>query len=63
MAVFELVQANVPPAGLLIKLDAATNPVLHTTTLAGAVIVGFGFTVKVTVVHAEHPAGVVPQTV
>jgi len=45
--VFELVQENVPPAGVLVKLVAATDPLLQTEIFAGTETVGEGFTVIV----------------
>ncbi len=45
----ELVQVKVPPVGVLVKLVAATTPVLQTVTLAGTVAVGIGLTVMVKV--------------
>jgi len=47
MAVFELVQAKEPPAGLLMKFVAATGLFLHTVMLAGTLTVGTGLTVMV----------------
>ena len=41
------VQLNVEPAGLLVKLDAATVAPAQTVMLAGTVVVGLGFTVIV----------------
>jgi hypothetical protein len=40
IAVLEFVQAKVPPAGVLIKLVAATAPLLVTVMFAGTVTVG-----------------------
>jgi len=45
IAVFELVHENVPPAGVLVKLEAVTEPLLHTVISAGTVTLGEGFTV------------------
>jgi len=45
IAVFELVHENVPPAGVLVKLEAVTEPLLHTVMPAGTVTLGEGFTV------------------
>jgi hypothetical protein len=45
MAAFELVQANVPPAGVLTKADAGTLLPLQTVMFAGTVTVGVGLTV------------------
>jgi len=47
IAVFELVHENVPPAGVLVKLEAVTEPLLHTVMSAGTVTPGEGFTVMV----------------
>ena len=47
IAVLLLVHANVPPAGVLVKLVAATLPLLHTVMFAGTVTVGVGSTVIV----------------
>jgi hypothetical protein len=52
IAVFELVQAYVAPAGVLVKLWAATEVPAHCETFAGAVITGTAFTT--TVVVDEH---------
>ena len=62
IAVFELVQAKVPPAGLLTKFVAATLPLLQITILVGTVTVGKGLTVTVTVAEPVHPEAV-PVTV
>jgi hypothetical protein len=43
----ELVHVNVPPAGVLVKADAGTLPLLHTEMFAGTVTVGVGLTVIV----------------
>ena len=43
----ELVQVNVPPAGVLIKFAAGTEAPLQTVMLAGTVAVGKGLTVIV----------------
>jgi hypothetical protein len=45
MAAFELVQVNVPPAGVLTKADVGTLPPLQTVMFAGTVTVGVGLTV------------------
>jgi hypothetical protein len=42
-----LVHANVPPAGVLVKAEAATLPPLQTMMFAGTVTVGVGLTVMV----------------
>src|ERR1041385_1712259 len=56
--VFEFVQVNVAPAGLLANVFAATVAPAQTVTLDSATTVGSGFTVTVTV-----PAGPVhPDT-
>ena len=47
MSVLELVHVKVPPDGVLVKVVAATVPVLHTVMFAGTVTVGVGFTVMV----------------
>jgi hypothetical protein len=47
IAVLELVQANVPPAGVLVKAEAATEVPAHAVMLAGTVTVGVGLTVMV----------------
>jgi len=47
IAVLEFVQENVPPAGVLVKLVAATVPLLQTVRFDGTVAVGDGFTVMV----------------
>lgn len=52
----ELVQSKVPPAGVLVKLAAATVPPLQMLVLAGTVVVGAGFTVTVdTAVPVQPP--------
>ncbi len=43
----ELVQANVAPAGVLVKLVAATEALLQTVMFAGTATVGVGLTVIV----------------
>jgi hypothetical protein len=43
----EFVQVNVPPAGVLVKVDAGTEAPLQTVILAGTRTVGVGFTVIV----------------
>lgn len=53
--VTEFVHANVAPAGVLVKLDAATELPLHAVTFEGAVIVGIGLIVTVTVELLEQP--------
>ena len=50
-----LVQLNVAPAGVLVKLMAGTNCVLHRLLFASAVITGTGFTVTVTVAEPIQP--------
>jgi len=47
IAVLVLAHAIVAPAGVLTKFVAATDPLLHTTILAGTVTLGVGFTVIV----------------
>ena len=47
MAVFELVQVTVPPAGVVANALAGTDAPVHTPKLAGTVTVGVGFTVTV----------------
>jgi len=51
MAVFELDQANVPPAGILPKVVAAIDPLLHTTISEGTIAIGVGFIVIVLVLE------------
>lgn len=45
--VLELVQAKLPPAGVLLKVVAAILVPLHTVVLDGTLKVGTGFTVMV----------------
>ncbi len=45
MLVLVLVQVKVPPAGVLVKVAAATVAPTHTETLAGTVTTGNGLTV------------------
>jgi hypothetical protein len=45
MFVFEFVQANVPPTGVLTKVVAPTVPLLQTEMFPGTVTIGVGFTV------------------
>ena len=47
IAVLELVHVKVPPEGVLVKLVAATVPLLQTEILAGTVTEGVGLTVMV----------------
>ena len=47
IAVFEFVQLNVAPEGVLVKEEAATVPPLQIVMFAGTVTVGVGFTVIV----------------
>jgi len=47
IAVLEFVQAKIPPAGLLLKLVAGTEPLLQTLILAGTETTGVGLTVIV----------------
>jgi hypothetical protein len=47
IAVFELVHANVPPVGVLVKLLAETEAPAHIVILAGTATTGVGFTVIV----------------
>lgn len=63
MAVFELVQAKVPPAGVLVNAVAATVPLAQTTTFAGTVTVGTTGSVTVDVAVAVHPLKSVTVTV
>jgi len=56
IAVLELVQTNVPPAGVLINAVVAIAPLLQTTIFAGTVTVGVGLIVMVFVAIADvHP--------
>jgi hypothetical protein len=47
MAVLLFVQVNVAPAGVLVKVLAATSAPAQTVGLTGTVTVGSGFTVMV----------------
>jgi len=58
----ELVQVNVPPAGVLVNVLAATVAPLQIELFAGTVVVGVGFTVTVATAVPEHPP-FVPVTV
>lgn len=55
----ELVQAKVPPAGLLVNADAVTFPPLQTVILAGTVTVGTAFTVMFSVSVFPQAPGIV----
>lgn len=58
IAVFEFVHVNVAPAGMLLKLVAATVPLAQSVILAGTLAVGNGFTVMVYVEEGPvHDAG------
>ena len=52
IVVFELVQVNVPPAGVVTKLVCPTRPPLHVTMFKGTVTIGVGLTVMENVLVA-----------
>jgi hypothetical protein len=58
IAVLELVQLNVAPAGVLAKVLAATAVPAHTAIFVSAVTVGTGFTVSVVTEVQVAPATV-----
>ena len=62
IAVLLLLQLNVTPAGVPVRVLAATATPLHQVWFASAVAVGIGYTVTVTLVVPEHPNAVVPVT-
>ena len=55
IAVFEFVQVNVPPAGVLVKVAAPILAPLQTVMLAGTVTVGGGLITTTTVDEAVQP--------